>query len=101
MYAKYFHENGEPFSLVAEAMKELLEKEIERKWEKEAVLKAIKNMKRICLNHLCEKGKDVNCGNCPLTDKSGIDCLDMIMTKPEEFVDALFAQKEDDKNGKI
>lgn len=94
MYAKYFHDDGTPYSMVAEAMKELLEKEREKKREKEAVLKAVKKIKQICLNHLCQQGKDVNCENCPLTDKSGIDCLDMIMNKPEEFVDALFAQKK-------
>lgn len=94
MYKNHFHDNGEPFSPVAKAMRELLQKENEKKREREAVLKAVKNIKKVCLNHLCKPGKDVNCSNCPLTDKSGIDCLDMIMDKPEEFVDALFAKEE-------
>ena len=88
MYAKYFHDNGEPFSLVAEAMKELFDRQEEKRKKKEAVLEALELLKKKCLSY---DGK--NCEKCPLSS-GGLDCFYMMLNAPKKFVDALFAREE-------
>lgn len=88
MYAKYFHDDGTPFSLVAEAMKELLDKQEEKRKKKEAVLEALELLKKKCLSY---DGK--SCEKCPLSGGDP-DCFYMMFNAPKKFVDALFAQEE-------
>ena len=88
LYAKYFHDDGTPFSLVAEAMKELLDKQEEKRKKKEAVLEALELLKKKCLSY---DGK--RCEKCPLSG-GGPDCFYMMFNAPKKFVDALFAQEE-------
>lgn len=49
MYAKYFHDDGTPYSMAAEAMKELLNKQEEKRKKKEAVVEALELLKKKCL----------------------------------------------------
>ncbi len=88
MYAKYIHDDGTPFSMVAEAMHELLEKEAEKRRKKEAIVEALELLKKKCLSY---DGK--SCEKCPLSS-GGLDCFYMMLNAPKKFVDALFAQEE-------
>ena len=88
MYAKYIHDDGTPFSMVAEAMHELLEKEAEKRRKKEAIVEALELLKKKCLSY---DGK--SCEKCPLPS-GGLDCFYMMLNAPKKFVDALFAQEE-------
>lgn len=88
MYDKYFHDNGEPFSLVAEAMKELLDEREEKRKKKEAVLEALELLKKKCLSYDGE-----SCGKCRLSS-DGLDCFYMMFNDPKKFVDSLFESEE-------
>ena len=88
MYAKYFHDDGTPFSLVAEAMKELLDEQEKKHKKKEAVVEALELLKKKCLSY---DGK--SCEKCPLSS-GGLVCFYLMLNAPKNFVDALFAQEE-------
>lgn len=88
MYAKYFHDDGEPFSLVAKAMKELLDEQEEKRKKKEAVLEALELLKKKCLSL-----DGMKCEKCPLSC-GGLDCFSVMLNAPKTFVDTLFAQEE-------
>ena len=88
MYAKYFHDDGTPFSLVAEAMKELLDEQEEKRKKKEAVLEALELLKKKCLSYNGE-----SCEKCQMSG-DGLDCFYMMFNDPKKFVDVLFEPEE-------